>query len=357
MNIVSYKCPNCGAPLKFNAESQNWDCEFCLSSFDVETLEKLLDQSTSKEQAQQAAEDVKQQHRHEDFSDKVRVFSCPSCGGQVLADENTAATFCIFCHNPAIVEENLSGEFRPAQIIPFKTTKEDATNAFRKLCRKRPLLPGLFHQNTNIEKITGLYVPFWLYSCHAQASLSAAAQRISRWSDSNYNYTKTDYYEVFRSGKMDFSRVPADGSKKMDNDLMDSLEPYQYADLKEFSMAYLSGYLAEKYDMDDKETYPRARERMTQTAKNKLRETIQTYDAVQIRDFRPAFTGERADYVLLPVWMLNTRYKGKDYLFAMNGQTGKIVGNLPISVPKLIGWFGLITGVVLAILTIGGILL
>ena len=356
MNIVSYKCPNCGAPLKFNAESQKWDCEFCLSSFDVSTLEKILEESTSKEHVEEAGEDVKQQHLHEDFSDKVRVFSCPSCGGQVLADENTAATFCIFCHNPAIIEENLSGSFRPAQIIPFKTKKEDAVNAFRKLCRKRPLLPNLFHQQTNIEKITGLYVPFWLYSGHADASLRANAQRISRWSDSSYNYTKTDYYQVFRRGNMDFNKVPVDGSKKMDNNQMDSLEPFQYADLKDFSMAYLSGYLAEKYDEDAHQSYPRAKERMTETTKQKLRQTIQPYDAVQILDFAPTFSKEKADYVLLPVWMLNTRYKDKDYLFAMNGQTGKIVGNLPISIPKLIGWFGIISAISLIILTIGGIL-
>ena len=191
--------------------------------------------------------------------------------------------------NPAIIEENLSGSFRPAQIIPFKTKKEDAEKAFRNLCKKRPLLPNLFHKQTNIEKITGLYVPFWLYSGHVDASVRANAQNMTPWSDSNSRYTKTNYYNVFRRGNLDFSKVPVDASKKMDNNLMDSLEPFPYKDLKDFSMAYLSGYLAEKYDEDAHQSYPRAKERMTETAKEKLRQTM-SYDAVQIMDFQPSFT-------------------------------------------------------------------
>ena len=350
MDVLTYQCPQCGAPLTFNEATQHWDCKYCLGSFDLETLEK---EQAQKESA--TGEDVSD-NPPQDKSEDIREYTCPQCGAHIVTDATTAATFCVFCQNATIFPEQLSGAFRPEKILPFQVKKEDAQAAFKRLCHRKPLLPKDFYAPDRIEKITGVYVPFWLYDCAVNAYMTASAQRIRTWSDRKYRYTKTDYYHIERGGTMDFERVPADGSSKMEDSLMDSIEPFDFEKMVDFSPAYLSGFLAERYDLDDEKMFPRASSRIRSTVENVLRNTIAGYSSVQILDNDLQLQRQNTQNVLLPVWMLMSKYKGKDYLFAMNGQTGKMIGNLPISVPRAVAWFGGILAAVFLLLFFGGML-
>lgn len=346
MEVKTYQCPKCGAPLKFSSESQRWDCEFCLSSFLLGDLEEP--RSEAGFQAEETGE----------IPDpgRLRVYSCPQCGAEIVTDTTTAATFCVFCQNPAILAKQLEGSFRPNKVIPFRKKKEEAVAAFLRLCRHKPLLPKGFAAPDRLEKITGVYLPFWLYDCDAGAQLGASAQRVTSWSDGKYRYTKTDHYHLARSGQMQFYRVPADGSSKMDDSMMDSIEPYDYNGLCDFSMAYLSGYLAERYDVDDAACYARVAERMKQSCEDVLRDTMTGFASVQVTHRNFNLHPRKAVYALLPVWLLVSHYNGKDYHFAMNGQTGKLIGTLPVSKKRAFGWFfGLLVGIA-ALLYIGGML-
>lgn len=346
MKTKAYQCPHCHAPLMFSAATQKWDCEYCLSSFELSEVEEVeVEEPVRPEQSEPVNEGQFEYHG----------YLCSQCGAEIVTDETTAATFCVFCGNTAVLHKQLEGTFRPELVIPFKKTKEEAVAAYRKFCRK-PLVPRSFIAKERLDKITGVYVPFWLYDCKADAQIAANAQRVRTWSDRKYRYTKTDYYHVLRSGKMEFIRVPADGSSQMDDAMMDSLEPFDYSAMVPFSKAFLSGYLARRYDVDDQATFPRVEERVKATCESELRATISGYASVQVINSNCSLHTEKAAYALLPVWMLMSKHEGKDYLFAMNGQTGKIIGNLPISKKRAASWFFGILGVLTAIMFVGGML-
>lgn len=356
-NVLEYKCPCCNAGLVFGDEVQRLICEYCDNTFDIDAV-KAYNESESMKESDTFAWDTSD---NSDWSDqeksKLRSFQCPSCSGELLTDDTTAATFCPYCENPAILPSRLGGSFKPDAVIPFLTSKDDARNAFLSLCKGKPLLPKEFVQEQRLEKITGMYVPFWLYDCEADFTGSYKATRIHRWSDSRYHYTKTDHFLLRRAATARFSRIPMDGSAKMDDSFMESIEPFDYAQLTKFDMAYLSGFFADKYDVPSENGEQRIRARADQTVRNKLQNTLLGYATVVPASQYMNIKHGKAQYVLLPVWMLNTNYRGKRYTFAMNGQTGKMTGSLPVCPKRTAVWFAGICAAVTALVTMAQMIL
>jgi hypothetical protein len=264
----------------------------------------------------------------------------------LITNENTAATFCPYCDNPTIIQGRLSGEIKPDAVLPFRTSQENARKAFLGLCKNKLLLPKGFTSENRLEKITAMYVPFWLYDCSCQFSGTYKATRMHHWSDGNYNYTKTDHFQLRRRADARFARIPMDGSRKMDDAIMESIEPYDYSGITEFDTAYLSGFLAEKYDVESREGEPRIRERVDASMNAMVSQSMMGY-ATTIPVQRSLNISESAaKYALLPVWILTTRYQDKVYTFAMNGQTGRMTGSFPICPKRTAMWFaGIFTGV------------
>ena len=246
-------------------------------------------------------------------------------------DENTAATECVYCGNTAIITERFEGKFEPKRVIPFKTTKEEAIEAFSSYKKGKVFMPKDFLNKNNIEKVSGVYIPFFLYDMIVDGSLDVEAIKEQRWSEGDYKYVKKDYYNVIREGNMIFEKIPTDASKKFSDDIMDSIEPFNYEDLKTFNSSYMSGFLAEKYDLDADDLLSRAEGRAKQTTQDILFADIKGYNSKRIDEFngRVSINGV-PEYVMLPVWMMTTKYQGESYTFAINGQTGKMVGSLPI---------------------------
>lgn len=269
----------------------------------------------------------------------MQSFLCPSCGGEILTDAHTAATFCPYCANPTILPGRVSGGWKPEGVIPFKTSKEDAKAAFLNLCKGKPLLPKFFTEEQQLEKITGIYVPFWLYDCSGRMDGSYKATRVHHWSDAHYNYTRTEHFLLNRSADGDFTGIPMDGSTKMDDTFMESIEPYDYSLVQPFDMAYLSGFLADKYDVESKQGEPRIRQRVERSLEDLIQPTLVGYATVLPTHKYVNVSQGKAHYVLMPVWLLNTRYRDKLYTFAMNGQTGKMTGTLPICPKRTAFWF------------------
>ena len=330
MSVTNHKCPNCNAGLPFNAKKGLWVCEYCHSEFTEEQLNEYM-----KKENDEASNKKSKTKKTETDEFNMDIYRCPSCGAQIIADENTTATFCVYCKNPAIIKEKFKGEFNPDYILPFSKTKNDAINAFKHFSKGKIFTPNDFTNPKNISEITPIYIPFWTYSCSTDGSIDVDARKVTHWRSGNYNYTKTDYYDVRRSGTVDFDKVPADGSTKFDDNIMDSIEPYDYSALKDFNMSYLSGFFSENYDVSKEETFKRVETRINQTAIDKLSSDIVGYSSKFVKDSNININGLDTKYVLLPVWMLNTKYNDKIYTFAMNGQTGKIVGNIPIDKTKL----------------------
>lgn len=327
MDVLDHKCPSCTANIKFNPKTQKWDCEYCGSSYEVEDFEKY---------EQEMEIEAKSNSKVVIDGEEIDEYHCSNCGAVVVSDKNTTATSCVYCGNTTVIKERLQGEFKPEKIIPFANVKEDAEKEFYKFCKKKWFAPKDFHNMDNIREVKGIYIPFWLYNIDTDGGIVASAKRVKTWSSGSYRYTKTDFYNVRRNGNMGFEGIPADGSTKFEDDIMDSIEPYEYDKFKDFSMSYMSGFLAEKYDVSEKDSYVRAEARAKNSSIESLKETIKGYNSVTVVSDTIDAIKKSSEYVLLPVWLLNIKYKDKMYKFAMNGQTGKMVGNVPISWPKLL---------------------
>ncbi len=342
--VIEYKCPCCDAGLEFDGEAQQLKCEYCGNSFEIEVVQAFNDKTSQQEEF--AWEEPQAQAWTQEEEGKLHAFQCPSCGGEILSDENTAATFCPYCGNPTILPSRLGGGVKPDAVLPFRKSKEDAKTAFLQLCKGKPLLPKEFTQKQQIEKLTGLYVPFWLYDCRGDFSGRYQATRVRTWSDSNYNYTKTSHYLLIRQADGEFVGIPVDGSSKMEDIAMESIEPFDYSQLVDFDMAYLSGYLADKYDVPAEDVGRRIQQRVEATFDQQVRTSMLPYTTAIPTARQLHLKDSRARYALMPVWVLNTRYKDKMYSFVMNGQTGKMTGQLPVCPKRTAAWFaGICAGV------------
>lgn len=328
---IDHKCPSCHAPLKFNPESQNWICQYCNSEFNLQDLEE-----NEKKYQQQIAFEEKTPIEETPDIGEYNIYRCPDCGAQIVADLNTSATFCVYCKNTAIIKERLVGKFEPQELIPFSKTMEDARNAFKKVGRHHPLMPSSFSSEKNISEIRGIYIPFWLFSATSKGGITANAERTKIWNDRRYCYSQVNIYSIIKEGELTFEKVPNDGSLKFDDAIMNSIEPFDYNKLVPFNPSYLSGFLAEKYDVDSQTAKQNIIDRMRNTVITALENDIKGWSNCHVISDNITFPNLNIEYVLLPVYLLNIKYEDKIYTFAMNGESGKLIGNMPVDKKKAI---------------------
>ena len=374
--VTNYQCPACTGPLHYSAKSGKLECDYCDSSFDVAEIEALYARKEAEAAAAKQAADAKAEAAQaakaeaaeaaaasggwdtSDLSrdwgaeaDGLRVYSCPSCGAELICDQSTAATACPYCGNPAIVPGQFSGALRPDYILPFRLSKDDAVQALRAHYKGKPFLPRSFTSANHIEQIQGVYVPFWLFDGGAEGAASYRASNTNVFETGDYEITETRHYHVVRAGSLAFEKIPVDASSKMPDDHMDSIEPFDYAQLRPFSTAYMPGYLADKYDVTIDDSRDRADTRCRETLAQALRDTVTGYGACVTEREDIALRRGKVHYALLPVWMLSTKWRGQDFLFAMNGQTGKLVGDLPTDRGRFWGMFAAIAAPLTVALT------
>ncbi len=337
-NIKNITCPCCGGSLKFNLDTQNVQCEFCGTEFQTEDL-KNLDDSLKEEFKENTEWDVNSTDEFtSDEASQLGVFHCETCGGEIMCDINTSSTRCPYCNNPVILSSRLSGGLKPTYIIPFKYEKDYALNCLSNFLKKKVLLPNDFKKENKVEDISGLYVPYWIFDADVSGKATWRGTRTRTWSDSNYRYHETRHYKIIREGNISFEHIPVDASTKMPDALMESIEPFDFKGAKSFSVAYISGYCSDRYDVSKEENFKRANVRINEGTVDALRGTVGYYTTLALESANIRLNNNSASYAYYPVWTLNTRYHDKDFKFAMNGQTGKFIGNLPMSKIKFALW-------------------
>ncbi|MBS6642618.1 MAG: TFIIB-type zinc ribbon-containing protein [Clostridiaceae bacterium] len=349
MSVITYKCPNCGGGLEFDPSGQNYKCSYCLSEF---TQETLYEAEKVKSREQNAAET--------DSGDDVRsqpvLYTCPSCGAEIVADETTTASFCYYCHNPVVLAGKMTGGYHPDFVIPFAIDREKAVEIFTQWIGKKKYVPKAFYSPDQIEKISGVYFPYWLYSCSVDGKLDAEGTKIKTWVMGNIRYTETQKFKVDRSGRMRVEHVTRNALKKANRQLVEGVLPFEMKELREFTTGYLSGFIAENRDMNSQEFAADVAAEVRQYAQNSIKNQVQGYDSLNVKACRIDMDDELWKYALMPVWTLTYRdqIKNKIYYFACNGQTGKICGELPVDKGKLAVLFAKVFFPVLAVLLAAG---
>ena len=342
--IQNYKCPCCGAALVYKDDTLH--CDSCGNDFSVDTMQQIDDvQGDAGGPSKYDWGHYEPRSYEDDGEEKLAGYTCPSCGAEITGDDTLGATVCPYCGDSTIVKSQFEGALRPDYIIPFKVDKKAAMTAFEADFKNAPFLPDAFKNRKKIEEMAGVYVPFWMFDCDCNAAICYKAERTSHWSDSDYDYVKTDHFKLYRSGSVGFANIPVDGSKKADDAYMEAVEPFNYADAMEFNSAYLSGYLADKYDVSAEESIERANERVKNSTEAVFRDTTRDYPIVAAESSKIDFSNGKIRYSLLPVWMLNIKYMDNTYKFAINGQTGKVVGEYPVDKGKKWRYFAKVAGI------------
>lgn len=364
MEAKTYACPNCGGYMEFDVGRNKMVCSYCGKEMTVFELQdyynKINAQDHNDDQNNDSEPETEQtvegNFQQNDYSGNFKVYRCRNCGAEVMTDDYTSAAFCSFCGTPSLMEDRLTGALMPKYVIPFKIEKEEAVKRYKSWLGKGPLTPSMLKSDATIDKITGMYVPFWLYDYNAIINISARCTRVKRHTSGDYVIIDTDHYLVDRVLETEFEKVPADASEKMPDDIMDKLEPFMYSDLRKFEMPYLSGYYSERFNYDGDQMAPRVERRINMYSSNTGMDSIRRngYSSVNVVNKNIKLQRRRANYALLPVWMLNYTYKGKQHMFALNGQTGKIVADRPLSNAKCAVWFSSITAVLFTILMLVG---
>jgi len=239
-------------------------------------------------------------------------------------------------------------------VIPFQYAKKDAIASFEKFFAGKKLLPKEFKDENRIKEIKGVYIPFWLFGADAHASFTYRATRISNWSDGDFEYTKTDFYALIRSGQIGYANIPVDGSSKAEDNYMQSILPYDFSQLKPFEMPYLSGFFADRYDVGSEDCKPIANEYIRRSVADVFDQTATGYSSVMTERSSIQLSDGKVEYALLPVWLLTIQYNEDVYLYAMNGQTGLFVGNLPVSKKRYSAWLFGVSAAAFAVLSVIG---
>lgn len=337
--ISEYKCPNCGGPLEFSSEKQKLCCPFCDSEYTVEEFNAAPLQTTVSEDDSWNGVIEAGQWDDSELAG-LAEYICRSCGGTILTDKTTASATCPYCDNPVVMNDLVSDALRPEYVIPFKLNKDAARAEFEKHLLGKKLLPKAFTEDNHIDEIKGIYVPYWIFDADVDAKFSYDAKTENTWKENDEEVTETKTFKLFRKGTLRFEAIPVDASVKMPDDLMESIEPFDLSEAAAFNPGYLAGYSADRYSIGTDETIERARERLERSTRDIFLDTVSEYTDVQ-ETFSQILPDIQARYVLYPVWILNTVWNDKTYTFAMNGQTGKFVGDLPIDQSAYRKWFAL----------------
>lgn len=342
-DILDYKCPNCGSTIKFDVETQKFQCKSCDSIFEKEQLDKyakMLDSASEKSKY------TWESAGNGEALEGMSKYTCNSCGAELVVEETVSATHCPYCGSTVVLSGQLSGMNKPDCVIPFKLTQDAAKQALKKFYKGKFFLPKIFKSENKLKEMQAVYVPFWLFDCDADANIVYDATRTRSWSDSSYNYTEIRHYNAFRSGSLGFYDIPVDGSTKMDDAYMEGLEPFDYSEMVSFDPAYLSGFAADKYDVDAENSFSRAEKRVQTSTEQAFISTVTGYTSVTPKSTNVTAQNGSYKYALFPVWMLTTEYNDKSYVYAINGQTGRVSGELPIDKLKRFLLFGgIVTGV------------
>lgn len=353
--VIQYKCPSCGNDMAFDAASGTLNCDSCGNKMRIEDMPKPELQE-GEEPIKDFEEFTAQEEYNTTFDDNgadgAEQYQCQNCGAVLITNKDTSATTCSFCGAPVMLGDRLSGVLSPSKVIPFSITKQQAEEAFNNWRKKGLLLPDDFKNGSRIRGITGMYVPFWLYDLNGRGEAHCSCTKVRHYTRGDYEYTETKYFDVYRKVDLNYKRIPADASAKMDDKMMDMLEPFDYGNLKDFNVPYLAGYAAEKYNYTDKDMFPRLRQRTESYVSDYIRNTIVGYTTVSYTGRWIDVKQRHSDYALMPVWMFCYNYKDGDHNFYMNGQTGKIVGKPPISKQKSMLWFGIFFVGIFAVLKI-----
>lgn len=314
-----YDCPGCGGNLKFDIPTQRLKCGYCNNDYDPYQITKDKDGEEQR-----------------DF--EATIFTCPQCGGEILSTDNTAAGFCSFCGASTILTSRIVKEKKPNYIIPFQKTKEDCKREYQKLMRRFIYAPPGLKDPDKINGFRGIYMPYWVYFFSQKTSLKLKGSTSSRKGD----YVYTRHYDLVGDLDAYYKGINFDGSSSFADNISESIAPYDVKHMKEFTPSILSGFYADTNDLgmelyNDDAKQIADDETLQFVKKNK---EFSRYNMTVPGNLTSSFNTktESVDLAMFPVWFMSYKNNDRVTYATVNGQTGKVYADMPVSIQKyLIG--------------------
>jgi len=334
--ILHYSCPGCGAEMTYDIKKGKLHCNHCDRAMELNEVEPWSGSGMTDSEILEGTE-----------------YHCPNCGGVMVSKDKGTSTLCAYCSAPMILTDRLSGNRRPAKILPFHMDRQDAEEAFRKWCKNGRFAPKGFVSANNIQRLKGMYVPYWLFHFDAKVDVQARATNILVFMQGDYEVTETEIYNVHRAYNLQYQNIPYDGSSQLEDEEMAKLEPFNFDELRDFDMPYLAGFESSSYDFTDGELMPAVKEKVDKYVQDYAQGAVSGYTTVNIENRNIDFTREEDEFIFVPIWFVDYNYHGNLYKFMMNGQNGRIAGKPPVSQMKVNLWWGGISAVLFILCFIG----
>ncbi len=331
-----YRCPGCGSALVYSPQENGMRCKYCNQVYQMYELvgePEADDVQVNTYEEPREDEKMIQENWGNQKSFEVKVYSCTACGAELMVNENEASTFCAYCGQPTVVFSRVSKELQPDYCVPFTLTGEQAVAKIRAKLNKGMFVPDEI-KNVKVDKLRGIYVPYWLHDVKIRERANIKAEKGSG------KQRHTVY--CFRDAEATYHRVTSDASRKLNDELSQRLEPYGMNELKDFKPEFLSGFYADRYDVEEEQTRAIAGLRAKEFIEEDIISTVK-YSSPKIIDSDYRYEILQQEYALLPAWFMTFWYKQQLYTILVNGQTGKVVGNVPISKKKVGAFLGILT--------------
>ena len=322
--VHEHECPSCGAAMRFEPRSGLLVCDYCGKTIQIEPEKPSAFHNFD-------FEDLSS-HAYDPMAEALPIYNCVSCGAEIIAASEQISLTCPYCRNNIVLTDKVSGRLRPDGVIPFRIAPDALPAALRAFYKDKVLLPKNFFSESSVGSVTGVYVPFWVFSgtLHGKVSFTGEKEGKSHRSG-DYIITDTDVYDLTRDVSLAFDSLPVDASGKIDDALMDSMEPFDMRDARPFDSRYLAGFVADRFDISKEDISVRAEARMRTTADSYLAAHAAVGYSSVSRTGGKLTADLQAKYLLFPVYLFQIAHRGQTYDFAVNGQTGKVVGTLPTS--------------------------
>ncbi|MDR0777843.1 MAG: hypothetical protein LBE48_00165 [Methanomassiliicoccaceae archaeon] len=323
------KCSNCNASMRFSISNNALKCDHCGQ---IEKIEGGNNNVVRRELTDNVMKE------HEPWNDSV-VFRCSLCSALIDVDKHEIMKMCPFCGNPAVIKtEELPG-IKPDSLIPYTVTKRSATELFSKWIRSKLYAPGKCRKHATAENVNSVYSPVWSFTANTSSHYNGMLGEdytvtVTDSKGNTHTETRTRWFRV--SGYIDanYTDVFIPSGKQIPKKMADKLEPYPMNKAVGYRQEYLAGRAAEHYSRDIKTCFDEFGKYVYADLCQRIKRKYNA-DHVGKMDIDTTYKTKYFNYVLLPNYIANFKYKDKLYNFYVNGATGEVVGKYPLSAVKI----------------------
>lgn len=316
-------CPGCGSNLTYDIDKGRLFCAYCHSVF--EPADKRLRQKMASEQEMIDA----------------KVFTCPQCGGEMYTTDVDATAYCSYCGASNVLQSRVEGIDAPQKIIPFSVTKNQCIETFNKLARGTLYAPREFRGAPGEGKLRPLYVPYRIFNLSLDGNTTIYGKR----TELDGAYRCSSDCRIDCKVDADFKDLAYDASSAFDDTLAEQIAPFDFKAAQDFDSVYLAGAYANIPDVDEETYHKKALEYAAQKSIDAL-DKKDTFASTDLMDYPDGSSltdhlpvkKDTSCIALLPVWFMSFR-RGKRVAYAaVNGKSGKVYSDIPISLPAF--WIG-----------------